>query len=420
MNRSLTFSLLGDGDKAVQELERTSGEDKVVLDVLTLRQMLASRVQTRATDASALDGKLDFVQDLAGTQMRIMEYTANSSSDTTTSRQQKCYALVEYRNEDSEPVDRPRLNSYLPQPSSGQVTKLAALLRSSNLDRDDALSYTEGLQTSFGTFRYMGHMQITENRNWALIFQIPQMPPRASLDDIMTLERLLNKDRADSAAFKLSLATHARFNLAYHCCLYLLAFHSCGWIHKDIRSANIILVPKPTQNSPLASALRQHSVSATYGERPTFQPYFAGFGLAREIQDESNLTSTAEVETNLYRHPDRQHIPIWKSTQLHDIYALGVVLYEIGVCRNMRHKFRTPIQNYRVSGNFMSRNQVRRELLQMCVDELPALMGADYTRAVVRCLTGDFGVEGDDDRHSELGAAFQRLVMEPIERGTRL
>ncbi|KAF4540152.1 Het-s domain protein [Lasiodiplodia theobromae] len=38
-----------------------------------------------------------------------------------------------------------------------------------------------------------------------------------------------------------------------------------------------------------------------------------------------------DLERNLYRHPDRQGRPKTSFSKLHDIYALGVVLLEIGL-----------------------------------------------------------------------------------------
>ena len=423
MHRALTFCLLGEGEKAVKELETEGHVSTRVLNFLTLRQAIESSVAVISTDTTPLSGSLTHLEDVRGTPFRIMRYEQDVSNQEkpVSESPEPQRVFVEYRDESGCPTSPSASGHHVPRPLSGAVVHLSAFLRSINsTHQGDVLIGISNLRTTFGTLKYLGCMWIPSTRIWALIFVLPNVPLNTNLRDILTLETLLQKEQVDSGAFKRNLETRARFRLAHHCCLHLLAFHSCGWVHKDIRSANVVLIPKTSTTPHLASTLRQYSESKAYFQNPELQAYFAGFGLARRTSDPTGLSETVEMEVNIYRHPERQGVPTLAFSQIHDIYALGVVLCEIGLCRNMRYKFRTLLERLRAEGTWLTPSEIKTQLTRMCVDDLPLLMGVNYTRAVLRCLTGDFGVEEDDDQQTALGAAFQRLVLEPIERGTQL
>lgn len=71
------------------------------------------------------------------------------------------------------------------------------------------------------------------------------------------------------------------------------------------------------------------------------QSWVLGFDLSRPEGELSLGPTELYPERDVYRHPDRQGQVRMQFTKLHDIYALGVVLLEIGkstrtaVCRKI-------------------------------------------------------------------------------------
>lgn len=73
--------------------------------------------------------------------------------------------------------------------------------------------------------------------------------------------------------------------------------------------------------------LRRKSQQDLYEE-----PYLVDFAYSRSLPLQPAYTYDDDTERNLYRHPDRQGPPRATFTKIYDIYALGVVLLEIGLC----------------------------------------------------------------------------------------
>lgn len=89
-------------------------------------------------------------------------------------------------------------------------------------------------------------------------------------------------------------------------------------VHKSFRSDNILFFP------PSTSALND---SATLN---LDCPWILGFESSRPEDDFTDGRADSSPSRNIYRHPDRQMSPQKPFSKIHDIYALGVVLLEIG------------------------------------------------------------------------------------------
>jgi hypothetical protein len=96
--------------------------------------------------------------------------------------------------------------------------------------------------------------------------------------------------------------------------------------------------------------------------------------------------------------------------KIHDIYALGVVLLEIGIWdpalkfeKDMFARVRNP-------------KAVQMQLVKHARKRLEAKVGRRYMEVVLRCLTGDFGVGGDDTKEDlRLQQAFRHQVIDVLE-----
>lgn len=107
-----------------------------------------------------------------------------------------------------------------------------------------------------------------------------------------------------------SVALDKRVSMARALCEALLNLHSVGWLHKAIKSENVLLFKDDNTGSAAAA-------------NPTYDldnPYLIGFDCSRPADAETRKTVDFTLEENLYRHPDRWGNPVRYQRQ-HDIYA---------------------------------------------------------------------------------------------------
>ncbi|KAI6358239.1 hypothetical protein MCOR25_007405 [Pyricularia grisea] len=224
----------------------------------------------------------------------------------------------------------------------------------------------------------IGLLQNPENtiRFDGFVFQHPQ----AGLQRAESLHQLLYG--------KLSVPLGDRFQLAQKLASAVLLLHSSKWLHKNIRSQNILFFRKRTAGY----STTDHITS----------PYLVGFSYARP--DNSGEASMDRPDDggpgNLdhYRHPNFNS----GSTRKNDIYSLGIILFEIGHWRPVEKICGDDLNG--TGKHIGDEHDVRRHLLDGCRKPLPSKMGTIYAAVVRRCLDGDFssnseqgGEEGDDD-----------------------
>jgi len=188
-----------------------------------------------------------------------------------------------------------------------------------------------------------------------------------------------------------------RFQIAKTLATTVFQLHSIGWLHKSIRSENILFFGAPDQ---------------MYS-----QQYLVGFEFSRDENDTSTTEQDDALERNIYRHPDRQGPPDTRFSVLHDIYSLGVVLLEVGLWR--------PVLGFEAFAD-MGPDAIKERLREHANTRLPHYMGKKYTRAVLECLDqtladGDVATLGGLERFREsVQIAFCERVLGRIEGGVAL
>jgi tRNA A-37 threonylcarbamoyl transferase component Bud32 len=96
--------------------------------------------------------------------------------------------------------------------------------------------------------------------------------------------------------------------IAQGICAGLQVAHDKGYIHRDIKPANIMLRPNP--------------------DNETFTPVITDFGIAKLKYNEATLTGTGAIGTIDYMSPEQIQMAREVDHRA-DIYALGVVIYEM-------------------------------------------------------------------------------------------
>ncbi|KAH0541256.1 hypothetical protein FGG08_004261 [Glutinoglossum americanum] len=162
-----------------------------------------------------------------------------------------------------------------------------------------------------------------------------------------------------------------RFSLAALISNSVYEFHCANWFHKSINPKNVLFFKKRD------------------GEIDVLSPFLTGFEYSRLDQD-SEYTEPPESDY-LYRHPDYQtaedrdtldETSELKYRREYDIYALGLVLFEIGAWR--------PLQDFKREDD---RHTLRKNLLETYIPRLGVTMGAIYRDVVLACISDKFEVK---------------------------
>jgi hypothetical protein len=99
-----------------------------------------------------------------------------------------------------------------------------------------------------------------------------------------------------------------RIRLAHTLAVTLESFHRVGWVHKEIKSANI--------------AFFQDTTTTKQGDNDLTQPFIFGFECARPEDIYSEMKTDFTPKNNAYRHPERWGKPQRKFEKAHDVYSL--------------------------------------------------------------------------------------------------
>lgn len=103
-----------------------------------------------------------------------------------------------------------------------------------------------------------------------------------------------------------------RLKIAAVLCEALIHLHSVGWLHKSIKSENVVLFSKePNTNRD----------GLPHDDYDFERPYLFGFDVSRPQDAESRLSADFSTKDNLYRHPDRWGNPT-SFQKHHDLYAM--------------------------------------------------------------------------------------------------
>ncbi|KAG8533859.1 uncharacterized protein KY384_001600 [Bacidia gigantensis] len=206
---------------------------------------------------------------------------------------------------------------------------------------------------------------------------------------------------------------HMRFQLARALASAVLEVHKQNWLHKGIRSDNVIFFhrnknEKRSMGDPklIGFDYSRKDMPDVYSEKPIFTA-------------PTTLLFRA-THANLYRHPDALRNPTVHFNRLHDYYALGVVLVEIAWWSPMETILRkhqelqgeecleTDVE--KVQDTLLDRDVYSAEQYQAV---LTFTMGDIYRDVVNACLKSDFDVGVNE---SMLLESFERRVLGPLQK----
>ena len=227
------------------------------------------------------------------------------------------------------------------------------------------------------------------------IFEVPQ----GHSTNPSSLRRLLQNN---------SPSLDAKYHIARTLARGVAAVHCSGFVHKNIRPENILILQSKDQQDLRACLI--------------------GFERSRPTSAGTALVGDMLWYKNLYRHPSRQGSrPEQSYSTKHDIYSLGICLLELGIWSTPLHPASDqPRQGSLFEGYDLEKREqasntpwvIKDFLTQQASELLPSIMGMLYTEVVLLCLTClDSGFEegqGDNLRDVDgilVGVAFIRMIL---------
>lgn len=309
----------------------------------------------------------------------------------------------------------------------GKDREAVVLERRAMKGRDDAdmqrfhqlvamLQHPESAQ--FGSLRCRGY-QHSGPGECTLVFD---MPPR-SVAYVTSLNQLMKRrGRGTGGQQQQSKppTLDERFKVATRVARGLASFHALDWVHKSIRSTEIVFFyPDGVRRSD-----HQHESSSSVRYS---SPYLLGFQDARAVDFSTAYDTEEDLLENLYRHPDRQFQPRSKFSKIHDIYSLGVVLLELGMWKTVEEILKDDLKAYRNRRRIPPPFEIKESLVRAAKASLGQMMGRKYRAAVLCCLNGDFEGRDDEDlgeegsaRNSLVELSFRNQVIDSLQIGTNL
>lgn len=215
----------------------------------------------------------------------------------------------------------------------------------------------------------------TESNRFGLVFKFPS--PSSQSREVVSLRQMLDS----TTGWEHRPPLEAQFKLACDLVSSFLRYHKIAWLHKNVNSSNVVFFP--------------------HGNRPPLgfidQPYIIDFNHSRP-NEPMGFTERPREGANErdYQHPEylQNH---YRYRLSFEYYSLGFVLLEIGLWRSLA----SLTKDWR-GGN----DEIGRRVLHEKMFMLKHRVGSKYHDVVRRCLTGDFGMQ-EQDEHSEV---YRRVI----------
>ena len=156
----------------------------------------------------------------------------------------------------------------------------------------------------------------SKSNRYAIDGDIPsQVVGQEEVDQRHPLPKSLNELMRENKTIK-SPSVTARLSIARHLCNTVLTLHIAGWLHKELRSENVMF----------------------FGSNKWSEPYITGFSFSRQDSPtEISEQPSSEPQADIYRHPHALGEPSASFQRHMDLYSLGVILVELAEWKALKH-----------------------------------------------------------------------------------
>jgi Protein kinase domain/Protein tyrosine and serine/threonine kinase len=220
------------------------------------------------------------------------------------------------------------------------------------------------------------------NNQYSLIFQNPALGPD---NHVSSLEYILSN--SSHPAHKELILPQQKFRVAAGLAWTIHAIHTAKHSHRAIGAHNIVI-----QTLPMPTA------------------YLMGFDLVtfRSVSARAKqITSSLEWRDRLYQHPECQSEDNYEFHREYDYYSFGVVMLELARMQS----FALLTGKWRNEMELMSAEKLQWFRTERA-KELREVVGDEYMRAMLLCLTGEFGQCSQE----EMGLIFKENVCDVLDR----
>ncbi|KAF7512912.1 hypothetical protein GJ744_012015 [Endocarpon pusillum] len=303
-----------------------------------------------------------------------------------------------HRNKDLAPLQLDLLTSYVAKTSNPSVgtglysgkpvfveyKTVSPKLKGKLMSRvkNLALLLSMPKDASFLTLRCLGFFE--DGDRYAFVYAYPDESDDANATRPAAQPVSLLDILRDPSALQPSVTV--RLNVALHICRTLLTLHTAGWLHKDLRSENVLFFPS-SAGSTISALLTR--------------PYLTGFAFSRFDSPEAiSEQPSANPSHDIYRHPQALGEPSTSFSKQMDMYSLGAVMVEIAEWRPLKHiilkcvDVRNPAVNVPLSAIASVSQWLVREKVENGAARFR--MGDVFGRALATCFKG-IGAVGDSD-----------------------
>ena len=253
---------------------------------------------------------------------------------------------------------------------------------------NQAAAFLHKLEPSFHSLPCRGYVKDHDANRYGYIFDLPEnlqpapLPaqPSQSQPSLVPLPNL----RSLRKIFDQSLTApslNERLSISVTLLETLLNLHTSGWLHKELRSDNIIFISMPGDVGDDYIDLSPHST------------YVVGYVYAR-ADDPGEMTEPleSELDADLYRHPlslGNSRLSFRKSF---DIFSVGCTLLEIGLWSSLRQ-----ILERHSARQLLSRPQVQQQ--HRLLQKSSTFSSTSTSITVVGCPEDDG--KWDDDKEDD-------------------
>lgn len=237
-----------------------------------------------------------------------------------------------------------------------------------------------------------------EEPQYALVYEV-EHPPPSSFAGPRSLRRALSTLQMPSLGSRLALASMMAESLFY--------LHAVSWLHKGIRSDNVLFFQQESEGNANSD---ENTIDIS-------SPVLSGFDFSRpDLIDEQTFRHSTSVKHDLYRHPDLIQFKTRRSRKSHDIYSLSIILIEVA--------FWLPIEE--TIGIEVRRSQVLEvshrlatfdEPKNVLRSRLTAQVGEGYADVVSRCVVGGERIGaplGSEETDPQVAAGMQESFFQNV------